>query len=151
MSHDVGMLRAKLRQALDRIGNHNGHAPPDTGSNADPALHELYVADEMLAYAKTRRDDALDKCMHMAYSPDELDEIVTRVTKSLRGEDLVALDGFAYQMTLSLSKPAKRLDQTALRNLLQTKHGMSAEQVSKLFDEASKYSSPAKRVKVMAR
>lgn len=151
MSYDVGMLRAKLRQSLDRIGNHNGHAAPDTKNNADPALHELYVADEMLAYAKVRREEALRTCMDMAYSPEEIDEIVTRVTDLMRGEDLVALNGEAYQMTLSLSKPSKRLDQTALRNLLQTEHGMTGEQVANLFDKASKYAAPAKKVRVMAR
>jgi hypothetical protein len=151
MSHDVTMVRAKLRAALDKIGKSNGHACPETKSNIDPALHELFIASEAASYWKKRHDDAKAAAMDIATTPAELDVIVTRVTDNMVGESHVLADGDLYMMTLDLNKPSKRLNGTALKNLLQTSYGMSKVEVEGAFSESSSFATPAKKIKVINR
>lgn len=148
MSHDTGMLRAKLRQALDRIGHHNGHACPDTQSNTDPLLHELYIAAEMAAYAKTRHDEAKKAALAVA---DGLDDAVQSVIDMDAGTSVTLVTGELYTMTADISKPAARLNQTALRNFLQVELGLDAATVDKAFAAATTKNAPAKKIKVASR
>ena len=148
MSHDHNMLRAKLRKALDNVGKNNGHACPDTTSNADPALHELFVSAEAMAYWKQRHDAAKADALQLA---DGLDDAVQSVIDMDAGTSVTLATGDLYVMTADISKPASRLDSTALRNLLQTKYGLSAQDVADAFDACSKKSAPAKKIKVASR
>lgn len=151
MSHDVSMLRAKLRKNFDAVGKSNGHACPPTQSNADPMMHELYVAAEAMAYWKTRFDEAKDAAVAAALSPSELEDIVSRVTKNMQGETVILADGELYQMQMTLAKPAERFDKTKLANYMRTSLGLSAAQVADAFDAATSTSAPAKTVKVIGK
>ena len=150
MSHDTNMLRAKLRQAMDRVGKTNGHAMPPSTSNVDPILHELFVAGEAVAYWKTRHDDAKEVAMQAA-GGDTLAEAVQSVIDLGAGTSVTLAEGDLYTMTCDISKAASRLDQRALRNYMQTELGLSAAVVNKAFDACSVSNAPAKKVKVSSR
>lgn len=151
MSHDVSMLRAKLRASMDKIGKTNGHAMPQSSSNIDGQLHELYVASEAQAYWKTRHDKAKAAALEVAMPADELQEIVDRVIKNNAGESVIAAEGELYTMTIDMSKPADRLDAAALRSHLRIECGLTPEQLDAAWNAATKQSSPAKRIKVLGR
>jgi hypothetical protein len=151
MSHDVSMLRAKLRKNFDAVGKTNGHACPSTGSNVDPMMHELYVSAEAMAYWKTRFDEAKDAAVAAALSPSELEDIVSRVTKNMQGETVILADGELYQMQMSLSKPSERFDKTKMANYMRTTLGLSASQVADAFDASTATAAPAKTVKVIGK
>lgn len=151
MSHDVAMLRAKIRQSLERIGNTNGHAMPPSGSNIDPALHEFFVAAEMQAYAKTRFDAAKDAAIEAGVERGKIDELVTRVTKNMQGESAILADGELYQLSVNISKPAERLDQKALRSYMRVELGLDPDKVDAAFNACTTLASPAKTFKVMSR
>lgn len=148
MTHDTGMLRAKLRRSLDNIGHNNGHACPETRSNIDPVLHELYIASECVTYFKTRFEEA--KAAAMAVG-DGLDAAVQSVVDTNTGTSVTLASGDIYTLTADISKPATRLDATALRNFMQTELGISADDVARAFDECSNKNAPAKKIKVAAR
>ena len=148
---DINMLRAKLRKTLDSIGRSNGHQCPATQSNADPVLHELYVTSEASSYFKLRHDKAREEALRMAFDPGELDALTARVVKSQQGENLIPVEGDVYSMTMSISRPATKVDVVALQNYLITKHGMSREDVDKAVTACTKYSTPARHVKVVSR
>lgn len=148
MSHDSNMLRAKLRKALDNIGKNNGHACPDTQSNVDPALHELFISAEAQSYWKQRHDAAKEAALQVG---EGLDDAVQAVIDMDAGTSVTLATGDLYVMTADISKPAARLDAAALRNLLQTKYKMSAKDVADAFDACSKKSAPAKKIKVASR
>lgn len=147
MSHDINMLRAKLRKALDNIGKNNGHACPPTTSNHDPILHELYISAECQAYFKTRHDAAKTEALGLS---DTLDDAVQGVIDMDAGTSVTLVSGELYTMTADISKPAARLDQRALRNYLQTTLGLDAATVNKAFEACTSKNSPAKKIKVSA-
>ena len=149
MSHDVSMVRAKLRAALDKIGKSNGPACPPTDSNIDGELHELFITAECAAYWKTRHEKAKTSAMAVAMTPDELHDMVTRVSDNMVGESIMAASGDLYAMTLDLNKPALRLNSTALKSSLQIDYGLSLQQVNDAFADCSDYSAPAKKMKVV--
>lgn len=151
MSHDVNMLKAKLRKSLDAIGKNNGHAMPPSQSNIDPALHELFVASEAMSYWSARHDKAKEAALEACMTPDELQAAIDRVVKNDAGESVMAGEGELYIMSIDFSKPAARLDAAALRNHLRIECNLSAEQLDKAWDAATKKSSPAKRLKVIGR
>lgn len=149
MSADTNMLRAKLRKALDSVGRNNGHAMPPSTHNSDPVLHELFVAAEASSYWKSRFDKAKDEALELA--GDTVSDAVQGVIDLGAGTSVTAATGDLYVMTVDISKPAKRLNQTALRNYLQTELGMSRDDVDRAFDAASTLSAPAKKIKVASR
>ena len=149
MTADANMFRAKLRQALDRVGRSNGHACPETNSNIDRVLHELLVASEAMSYFKTRLEAATKEAYDVSFAAEELEEIIDSVVHDMQGRDVIAASGDLYQLTMSISKPSKRLNQTALRNALKTQFAIDPKKVDALFDECSNYATPAKRLKVM--
>lgn len=151
MSHDINMLRAKLRKSLENIGRTNGHAMPPSTSNIDGVLHELFVTAEAMAYFKTRYDEAKDKALEVALAPGELEDIVTRVTDNMQGESVVCAEGDLYVMTMDLSKPSARFDQKAMRNYMRIELGMSPADIDKAFEAATSLASPAKKVKVLGK
>jgi hypothetical protein len=146
MSADTNMVRAKLHKALDAIGKSNGHACPETTSNHDADLHELYVASEASSYWTKRHDKAKAKAVILAGS--DLTKAVDSVIKLQSGTSIIGAAGDLYTMTIDISKPAMRLDATALKSRLQLKHNMTSDEVEKLFDACSKQSAPAKKMKV---
>lgn len=148
MAHDTNMLRAKLRKALDNIGRNNGHACPDTTSNVDPTLHELFISAEAMAYFKTRHDEAKDAAMLMS---EGLDDAVQSVIDMNAGTSVTLCEGDLYTLTCDISKPAMRVDQRALRNYMQTVLGLDKSVVDKAFDACSKANAPAKKIKVASR
>lgn len=148
MSHDINMLRAKLRGALEKIGKTNGHACPPTGSNIDPILHELYISSECANYFKTRHDDAKAQVMELS---EALDEAVNTVIKMDTGTSITMAEGELYTLTCDISKPATRLDAKALRNYMQTQLGLDAATVAKAFDACTSKNAPAKKIKVASR
>lgn len=148
MSHDTGMLRAKVRQSLDRIGHNNGHACPSTTSNVDPLLHELFVSAEISAYAKTRYDAAKDAAMNVASG---LDDAVQSVINMDAGTSVTLAAGDAYVMTCDISKPASRLDSRALRSYMIVQMGIDPAKVDKAFDACTTKNAPAKKIKVASR
>lgn len=149
MSNDVNMLRAKLRKALGNIGRNNGHAMPPSTHNADPLLHEYFIASEAVSYFKQRADAA--KTELLTYVGDTLDDAVTSVIELGAGTSIVGAEGDLYSLTIDISKAAMRLNQTALRNYLVTEVGMSKSDVDKAFAACSTASSPAKKLKVASR
>jgi hypothetical protein len=146
---DANMTRAAIHAALQRIGHHNGHACPAGASNNDPALHEYMVATEGEAYFKKRREQARDDLIKQC-DGKAIDNVVTNVTKTKVKQSAVLLSTSNYTLTLDVAAPSKRLDEAALRNKLQTEHGMSADDVAKLIDACKKPSAPAKSYKVSA-
>ena len=148
MSQDIIMLRAKLRKSMDKVGRTNGHACPETTSNFDPILHELFVAGDAVAYWKKRHDDAKAEAMAIA---EGLDDAVTSVLKTNVGTSVELATGELYSMTCDIKRPAMRLNTTALRNHLQTKLGLDKQTVDEAFDACSNMSAPAKTIKVASR
>ena len=148
MSHDVSMLRAKLRKALDNVGRNNGHACPPTSSNIDPALHELFVAGEAVEYWKTRHDDAKEAALAMSTG---LDDAVTSVINLDAGTSVTLADGELYTLSVDIKRPANRLDQKALRNYMRTQLGMDAIDVDKAFDACTTKNAPAKTIRVASK
>jgi hypothetical protein len=151
MSHDVNMLRAKLRAAMDKVGRTNGHACPQSASNVDAHMHELFVAAESLAYWKTRFDEAKEAALDAAITPTELDDIVTRVTKNMQGETAILADGELYQLQMSLSKPSERFDKTKMHNYMRVELALSSDVINRAFASATTLASPAKTVKVIGK
>lgn len=149
--HDINMLRAKLRKALDAFGKSNGHQCPPTDSNVDPVMHELYVTSEASSYFKTRHEKARDEALRAAFDVGELDSVMQSVIKNERGESLLALEGQVYSMTVDISRPATKLDVTALQSYLIREHKMTRSQVDKAFEACTTHAKPATRVKVMSR
>jgi hypothetical protein len=143
------MVRVKLRRALDSVGKTNGHACPPSASNVDPLLHELFVSSEASAYWKTRHDRAKDAALEACTI--NIDEVLQSVTALDQGTSVTCVTGELYTMTMDISKPAARLNQTALRNHMQTVLGLSKAQVDEAFDAASSKASPAKKIRVTSR
>lgn len=148
MSHDTNMLRAKLRKAMDSIGRKNGHACPETNSNVDSLLHELFVAGEATAYWKDRHEQA--KTAALAAS-DGLDDAVQGVIDMDAGTSVTLVSGDLYVMTADISKPAARLDQTALRNYMKVELGLDPDVVDAAFNACTTKNAPAKKIKVASR
>lgn len=148
-AHDTNMLRAKLRKAMDKVGKTNGHAMPASTNNSDPVLHELFVAAEASAYWKQRFDAAKTEALDMA--GDSVKDAVQSVIDLGAGTSVTAVSGELYNMTVDISKPATRLDQTALRNYMKVELGIDPAVVDKAFDACSKQSAPAKKIKVASR
>lgn len=146
---DANMTRAAIHAALQRIGNHNGHACPTGGSNNDPALHEYMVATEGEAYFKKRREQARDALLKQV-DANVINDVVAGVIKTNIKNSVTLVTTSNYTLTLDVSAPSKRLDEAALRNKLQTVHGMKAEEVEKLIDSCKKASAPSKSYKVSA-
>lgn len=151
MSHDVAMLRAKLRKSFDAIGKSNGHAMPPSTANIDGHLHELFVAAEAMAYWKTRFDDAKQAALDAAITPTELDAIVTRVTKNRQGETVILADGELYQLQMALAKPSERFDKVKMSNYMRVELNLPVEVIAAAFDAATNDASPAKTVKVIGK
>lgn len=148
MTNDIGILRAKLRKALDNVGRNNGHACPETSSNIDPTLHELFVAGEAVSYWKTRHEEAKEAALAIG---DGLDDAVQSVIDTNSGTSVTLASGDLYTMTCDIKRPAMRLNQTALRNYMQTQLGLDKAAVDKAFDACSTASAPAKTIKVASR
>lgn len=145
---DINMLRAKLRKSMDNIGRNNGHACPDTKSNVDPVLHELYVAAEGQAYFKVRFDEAKAAALEVG---EGLDKAVEGVIAMGAGTSVTLAEGDVYTLTADISKPAARLDQTKLRNLLQTEYGLTKANVDTAFAKCSTSNKPATKIRVASR
>lgn len=146
--HDINMLKARLRKSLEAIGKSNGHACPQTQSNIDPVLHELYITAEAMAYFKTRHDKARDEALRVA---TDVDKAVERATKNMQGESVTGASGDLYTMIVDIAKPAETLDKVALRNYLTTTHKFTVDQIDAMMKACSKLATPAKRIKVVAR
>lgn len=151
MSHDTAMLRAKVRKAMDKIGNTNGQTCPPSQHNHDPLMHELFVAAEGQSFFKKRYDDAKKKVFEAALTKKELTDITKRVTDTMAGESITPIVGEVYSLSIEVCRPAASVDETALRNYMRTDLCLSPEVVDAAFKHAAKYARPAKRVKVTAR
>lgn len=148
MTHDVSMLRAKLRQSMDKVGRTNGHACPSSSSNVDPVLHELFVAGEATAYWKTRHDAAKAEALALG---EGLDGAVDGVIKMDAGTSVTIADGELYTLSVDIKKPAARLDQAALRSYLMVKLGLDRSVVEQAFDAATTKNAPAKTIRVSSK
>lgn len=151
MSLDQAMLRAKLRSMFDRVGKKNGHACPETQSNIDPDMHELWIAAEGESYWKKRHATAKENAHDHIIDGARLAEAIAQAKREMAGNEFIAGEGDLYTMTVSLKKPAQPLDKTKLKNALMTEHGMTSEQVDKLYKSCSNTNKPATSIKVTGR
>lgn len=109
----IAKLRSAIHTALDRIGHRNSHACPPDGTNADPTLHELYVAHEGWSHFDKRRKAAIKACSVMA-GEGEVDDVAPGTEQSI-------LDATHYSLVVKKNNPAERIDKakigTELRKL----------------------------------
>lgn len=146
MSLDTTEVRAKLRKALDNIGRTNGHACPTSSSNVDPILHELFIAGEATSYWRTRYDAAKADAMNLCVA--DLDEAVSSVIKLNAGTSVSLCDGNLYHLSAEIKRPAKRLDQRALRNYMIVHMKLDKAAVDAAFAACSTKNGPAKTLRV---
>lgn len=144
MVMSAATVRSAVRKALAKIGNTNSHALPPNANNHDAVLHELYVASEIEAYAKKRREEALKAVRnHVVDVNDGVDEI-DRVEP---GTEQILLNGNHYTLTVKKANPAKRLNAAMVGNRLQTELGLSTGEQLKFMDACSTVSKPATTIR----
>jgi len=133
-------LRASLHGALDRIGYRNSHACPDTTSNVDPTLHELFVSHEGLSHFDKRRKVAIKAAIDVA-GQSEVDDVEP-------GTEQAILEGEHYSLVIKKNNPAERIDRakigTALRKL-----GFSMQQADKFMLDITTETKPATSVRAV--
>lgn len=143
---DFAKMNSALQTALKQIGNEGEHAAPKSQDPFDAALHEYYVAKMGEKFFKDRAEKALDKAMDGL--GDHEKKVIADMVKATKdngaGESAVIAGGQHYVFDLTTRKGATRLDNTALKNALQVKHGMPGAVVEKLFADCSKSNEPSK-------
>lgn len=117
MTQTVAQIRSALRKALSKLGTTNSHALPSGGNNHDAVLHELYVASEIEAYGKKRREEALKAVRNHVI---EVNNGVDEIERVDPGTEQALIHGVHYSLTVKRSNPSSRLDKTVLQNKLQT-------------------------------
>lgn len=149
MTQDIGMLRAQVRR--DAEAYDVDALMPQSPSNIDPHLHEMFVCAEMASYWKKRSDEVKADAVETVGDDEKLQAAITRVSETDSGESITLAIGDQYQLTCDLSKPANRLDAKALARYMQIELGISKAAVDTAIAACTKKNAPAKKFKVIGR
>ena len=103
---------SKLQTAMQNLGRTNGFAPPKSQDSADPALHELFVAETGRSLFDKRKKAALD-AVKAHVKPDTIEAHLKAADKGTTGT-YVLVDTENYTCTLTIKSPSERLDKSKL-------------------------------------
>lgn len=136
----IAKMRSALHTALERIGHRNSHVCPEGGTNADPTLHELFVAHEGWAHFDKRRKAAIKECIAVA-GEDECEGVAPGTEQSV-------LDGDIYSLVIKKNNAAERVDKTKIGTVLR-KRGWSEAEVLSFMREITATTKPATSVRAV--
>lgn len=136
----IAQIRSAIHAALDRVGTRNSHACPANGTNADPALHELYAAHEGLSHFDKRRKVAIQACIAIV-GEAERDAVAPGTEQSI-------LEGNHYSLVIKKNNPAERIDRAKIGNAL-NKRGFTEVEVISFMDEITTITKPATSVRAV--
>lgn len=100
---------------------------PGTGDNADPLLHEMFVAKEAKSFFEKKHD---------AMKEQVVDQFVDK-GQLVDGAKFVAVTGKKYLLDVKINNGSMSLNKTKLKMALVTKLGLSEGDVEALLDECS--------------
>jgi len=136
----IAKMRSALHTALDRVGHRNAHACPVDGTNADPTLHELFVAHEGWAHFDKRRKAAINASVAIV-GEAERDAVAPGTEQSI-------LDGNHYSLVVKKNNPAERIDRTKIGNALH-KRGFTEVEVISFMQEITATTKPATSIRAV--
>ncbi len=136
----ITQVRSAIHAALDRVGHRNSHACPADGTNADPTLHELYVAHEGWAHFDKRRKAAIKASVDIV-GEAERDAVAPGTEQSI-------LDGKHYTLVVKKNNPAERIDRAKIGNAL-NKRGFTEVEVMNFMEEIKAITKPATSVRAV--
>jgi len=136
----LAKMRSSLHSALERIGYRNSHVCPESKSNVDPTLHELFVSHEGLSHFDKRRKVAIKSAVEVA-GQSEVDGVEP-------GTEQTVLDGECYSLVIKKNNPAERVDRAKIATALR-KHGFSEDQATKFMLDIIVETKPATSVRAV--
>ncbi len=136
----IAKMRSSLHSALERIGYRNSHICPESKSNVDPLLHELFVSHEGLSHFDKRRKVAISAAIKAA-GQGAADAVAP-------GTEQAILDGVSYSLVIKKNNPAERIDRTKINNALH-KRGFTEAEVLKFMADVSVSTKPATSVRAV--
>lgn len=131
-------MESNIQRVLDSIGT-DMLPCPETGSNTDPLMHDLYISKRAEAYFK-KRVDAVKKAMKEQGLFDNM---------PVPGEKGVLCTGEAYILQAAVRNATKTLDKTKLSTEISLRFKVSLEDVQEMFALCSKESKPAELIDVI--
>lgn len=146
-------IKAKVMAALDKIGNHNGHAAPTSQDPLVPLLHEYYVCTDAESYFKKRREVAkkkLEKELTPAHTK-ALDKVIKGVKDNGVGDTALILETDPYFLNVECKNGATYVDLPALKVKLLTEHKMNATVVEALIEGVTLRRDPSQSWRVVER
>lgn len=146
MSFDFRTFNSKLQKQLGDIGYKNGTAPPNSQDPIDSHLHVYYVSKMMEKVGKSGADESFKSTLYHGGElvKQTIDQLLADTLKFDVGQSGVVTKGQFYQLNLTTKKPSQRMNETKLRTLLMTKHGLSVSDVEELMSEAKEGGNPTK-------
>ncbi len=139
----MSMLKAKVAQALEKIGTTNGTAPKQSQDPMDKLAHEYNVASQMSSYAEKRKELAKDALVK-ALSPDEaqrLDKARAGVRKTEVGDTITVVHAANHTVSAQIKNGPTFLDTKALTVDLMKMLG--SDEAEKLIDKHTKRRDPS--------
>lgn len=147
----MSQLKAKLFAALDKIGNQNGHACPESQDPADALIHEYNVTTQAESYFKKRRDNA-KAALEKALTDDgkkKLLKSVVSVKTNETPDTCTVIDAAHYSLVVDVKNGASFLDVAALKNAMARKLKMQMTEVEAMFEAATDRREPTQSWKAI--
>ena len=132
-------VKQALTKALARLGTTNGHALPESHGNADPILHEVFVAYEGASYFDKRKKSAMKELQDSGMI-DDADKVTA-------GNSAMLLNDVHYTLTLDVANPSNRLDAKKLRTEL-IKQGIDSGLIDQCIAKATTANAAPKKFRV---
>lgn len=132
-----------VNNALEKIGNHNGHAAPVSQDPIDAALHEYDVCSIGESYFKKRREKAKAEMLLLISETanDTLNTAITNTKKTGVTGNIKVTEGAFYQLNAQIKNGASFLDEAVLA--VELKKKFPSADVDAAFEKARKKRSPS--------
>lgn len=144
-------VKQALFASLDKVGNTNGHACPQSQDPIVPYLHEYYVATLGESYFKKRRDNAKKELNKQLTDVQlsKLKKVVDDVSKSRVANTCALVESDHYTLNVDIKNGASYFDVATLKVRLMRDYKMDATEVEALIESCTLRRDPSQSWQVV--